>query len=187
KTKTAIVQSSCCLVFEWYSLGRIKSSKSSNLFKMVRFKNRYVVVEINPIDTKHNAALLLKSHSLYCALIHKVQQVHGDFGVAAVKPGLITKYCNKWTRVATIRVRHGAHRLVTSCLPMVQQLEKVTLTVNILYIGATLQQCYKFIIQHQRKCLEKIWAGLETEERRQTMESEIMNLNCFDRSVNTGT
>lgn len=58
---------------------------------------------------------------------------------------VLAKYCNQWTRVAVVRVRHGAHRLVASCLPLLQQVEQHTVTVTTLYTGATLRQCYKFI------------------------------------------
>jgi ribonuclease P/MRP protein subunit POP5 len=44
-----------------------------------------------------------------------------------------------------VRARHGAHRLVASCLPLLQQVEKQNVVVRTLYTGATLRQCYKFI------------------------------------------
>lgn len=37
---------------------------------------------------KHDAALILKPTSLYFSITKKVQQLHGDFGVAAIKSGL---------------------------------------------------------------------------------------------------
>ena len=58
---------------------------------------------------------------------------------------VIAKYCNEWTRVAVVRVRHGAPRLVASCLPLLQQVEQQPVTVRTLYTGATLSQCYIFI------------------------------------------
>jgi hypothetical protein len=58
---------------------------------------------------------------------------------------MLAKYCNKWTRVAVVRVRHGAHRLVASCLPLLQYVEKQNVVVRTLHTGATLRQCYRFI------------------------------------------
>jgi hypothetical protein len=37
---------------------------------------------------KHDSALILKPTSLYISITKKVQQLHGDFGVAAIKSGL---------------------------------------------------------------------------------------------------
>lgn len=147
---------------------------------MVRFKNRYFVVEVNPVHEKRDAALALRPASLYQSIIRKVQQLHGDFGVAAAKSGLAAKYCNEWTRVAVVRVRHGAHRLVASCLPLLQQVEQQTVTVRTLYTGATLRQCYRFIQHHQRSYLEKIWSGLKTEDERNKMEAALTDLHCLE-------
>ncbi|XP_023703307.1 ribonuclease P/MRP protein subunit POP5 [Cryptotermes secundus] len=147
---------------------------------MVRFKNRYIVIEVNPTNMKHEAALILKPTSLYFSIIKKVQQLHGDFGVAAVKSGLAAKYCNKWTKVAVVRVRHGAHRLVASCLPLLQYVEKQNVIVRTLHTGATLRQCYRFIQHHQRSYLEKIWSRLKSEDERNMMEAALMDLNCLE-------
>jgi hypothetical protein len=49
---------------------------------------RYIVIEVNPTNMKHDAALILKPTSLYFAITKIVQQLHGDFGVAATKSGL---------------------------------------------------------------------------------------------------
>jgi ABC-type antimicrobial peptide transport system permease subunit len=49
---------------------------------------RYFVVEVNPVLEKHDAALVLQPASLYQSIIKKLQQLHGDFGVAAAKSGL---------------------------------------------------------------------------------------------------
>jgi hypothetical protein len=49
---------------------------------------RYIVIEVNPTNMKHDAALILKPTSLYFSITKKVQQLHGDFGVAATKSGL---------------------------------------------------------------------------------------------------
>jgi len=49
---------------------------------------RYFVVEVNPVHENRDAALVLRSASLYQAVMKKLQQLHGDFGVAAAKSGL---------------------------------------------------------------------------------------------------
>jgi hypothetical protein len=49
---------------------------------------RYFVVEVNPVQEKRDAALELRPASLYQSILKKLQQLHGDFGVAAAKSGL---------------------------------------------------------------------------------------------------
>lgn len=58
----------------------------------------------------------------------------------------LVKYCNEYTRVAVVRARHGPHRLVASCLPLVTQLEQIPVSLKTLYTGATLMQCNKFLV-----------------------------------------
>ena len=43
---------------------------------------------MNPVHENRDAALVLRSASLYQAVMKKLQQLHGDFGVAAAKSGL---------------------------------------------------------------------------------------------------
>ena len=43
---------------------------------------------MNPVQEKRDAALVLRSTSLYQSIMKKLQQLHGDFGVAAAKSGL---------------------------------------------------------------------------------------------------
>jgi hypothetical protein len=43
---------------------------------------------VNPVEEKRDAALVLRSTSLYQSVVKKLQQLHGDFGVAAAKSGL---------------------------------------------------------------------------------------------------
>ncbi|XP_069685819.1 ribonuclease P/MRP protein subunit POP5 [Periplaneta americana] len=150
---------------------------------MVRFKNRYIVVEVNQPDRKDDAALVLKPVSLYVSILNKVQQTYGDFGVAAIRSGLSAKYCNKWTRIAVVRVRHGVHRFVTSCLPLLQMIDNKTVVVRTLYTGATLKQCYRFIKDHQKSCLEKMWSSLKTDDERKMMEDALMDLSALETFV----
>ncbi|KOX70336.1 hypothetical protein WN51_04739 [Melipona quadrifasciata] len=53
---------------------------------MVRFKNRYIVFEINFGDNSKKP-VQLKVTALHNAIQQKVQQLYGDFGVAAIKAG----------------------------------------------------------------------------------------------------
>lgn len=43
---------------------------------------------MNPVHEKRDGALVLRPASLYQSIIKKLQQLHGDFGVAAAKSGL---------------------------------------------------------------------------------------------------
>nr|CAD7414385.1 unnamed protein product [Timema poppensis] len=137
---------------------------------------RYIALEVNPHSRSYDTPFKLKAHSLYTTIIKKIEQLYGDFGVAALKGGFIAKYCNEKTRVAFVRARHGPHRLLASCLPLVNRIENHQVMLRILYTGATLRQCYKFIQKYQRSQLQRFWATLKTDKQRKEMEDAVMNL-----------
>ncbi|RZF42578.1 hypothetical protein LSTR_LSTR001373 [Laodelphax striatellus] len=143
---------------------------------MVRFKNRYITVEVDPVKLPKNEPWPLKTSKLYRALMAEVENLHGDFGVASITSGLAVKYCNKETRIAVIRCRHGPHRFVATSIPFIHNVGKDDVSVNTLYTGATLHQCYKFIKAYQENHLQKLYSSLKTEEERQEFAKSVLTL-----------
>lgn len=142
---------------------------------MVRFKNRYVTVEIVPTDGSEKP-LLLKTIALHNAVQQKVQQLYGDFGLAAIKAGLNAKYCNAQTRVALIKARHGPHKFILNSIPLINDVGGRSVKVNILYVGATLKHCFLFLRTYQRKKLEEMWDSFRNDKQRKEMQEVLMTL-----------
>ncbi|EFN82441.1 ribonuclease P/MRP protein subunit POP5 [Harpegnathos saltator] len=142
---------------------------------MVRFKNRYMVLEITPYN-KNDQPLILKVTALHDAIQQKVQKLYGDFGVAAIKAGFNAKYCNMHTKIALVKVRHGPHKFLLHAIPLMNDIGGRHVKTNILYIGATMKHCFLFIRKHQEKKLEQIWASLRTDTERKEMETALMTL-----------
>ncbi|XP_011351032.1 ribonuclease P/MRP protein subunit POP5 [Ooceraea biroi] len=140
---------------------------------MVRFKNRYVVLEITP-HGKEDKPFTLKNTALSQAVQQKVQELYGDFGTAAIKDGFNAKYCNMHTRIAVIRVRHGPHKFLLRAIPSVNDVAGRLVKTNILYVGATIKQCFLFIMKYQEKKLEQMWSGLRTETEREQMMTALL-------------
>lgn len=140
---------------------------------MVRFKNRYMAIEITPQD-KSNKPLVLKVTALHFAICQKVQQLYGDFGAAAIKAGFSAKYCNVHTRIALVKVRHGPHKFVVNSLPLINDLAGRLVSVKIIYIGATMKHCFHFIKNYQQRKLEQVWSTLKTDAERKQMENALM-------------
>ncbi|KAI5717328.1 hypothetical protein M8J77_003903 [Diaphorina citri] len=180
---------------------------------MVRFKNRYVTIQINPEDENLcNQLVDIKSHHVYQAIRYTIKAVHGDFGLACIQniiagylflrpsrvpsacshitsdiitsvPGSVVclpfkrtelvKYLNPKTRIAFIRVPFGPHKLLTSVLPLIKKVDKLPVKLSILYVSATISQCFKFVRDYQRRHLEELWSLLPPGER----EQEAPNIN----------
>ncbi|XP_029174258.1 ribonuclease P/MRP protein subunit POP5 [Nylanderia fulva] len=142
---------------------------------MVRFKNRYIVLEVIP-HSKDDQQLMLKSTALSYAVQQKVQQLYGDFGVAAIKEGFDAKYCNTYTKIALLRIKHGPHKFVLHAVPLINDIGGRFVKTNILYTGATMKHCFLFIRKYQEKKLERVWLTLRTEAERKEMETALMTL-----------
>nr|CAI5868273.1 unnamed protein product [Callosobruchus analis] len=105
----------------------------------------------------------------------KLQQLHGDFGVAACRGGFTAKYCNEYTRTAVVRARHGPHRLVASSIPFIRVIDGKAVTVNILYCGATIRQCFKFLKNYQQKKFDEYYVTLKDEDERKALRQSILS------------
>lgn len=128
--------------------------------------------------------LSLKSKIFHDTVLSKIQQLHGDFGSAAVRTGFLTKYCNENTRIAILRVRHGPHRFVTSSLPFITKLDSLDVRLNTLHVGATLKHSFKFIQKHQRAYLDSMWSKLKTDDERKILEAAVMDFTKTDVTIN---
>lgn len=82
-------------------------------------------------------------------------------------------YCNESTRIAIIRARLGAHKLITSALPFLTRIGKERANIRMLYVGGTLRHCYKRILVCNVNLFEfcfpwitfEIWAPRKGENR----------------------
>lgn len=142
---------------------------------MVRFKNRYIAFEIT-LGDKSDRPFMLKTTALHIAIQQKVQQLYGDFGLAAIKAGFTAKYCNIHTKIALVKTRHGPHKFLLDSIPLVKDIAGRLVSVKILYVGATLKHCFLFIKKHQQKKLEQTWHSLKTDMQRKNMENALMTL-----------
>ncbi|KAG7203324.1 hypothetical protein KM043_010412 [Ampulex compressa] len=142
---------------------------------MVRFKNRYITFQITTGDNS-DKPLTLKTMTLHNAIQEKVQQLYGDFGIAAIKAGFTAKYCNTHTKIALVKVRHGPHKFVLNSIPVINDIAGRLVSVKILYVGATMKHCFLFIKKYQQNKLEQMWGTLRTDMERRQMEKALMTL-----------
>ena len=126
---------------------------------MVRFKKRYFVVQFDyekdisePSHNKQNfkpralhnlKPLHIHDEDLVLAIKDIVEKIHGDFGRAAITPGLRAIYSNPETHLALIQCRHGPHLLVGSSLSFLTNVNKEKIVPRLIYTGATIKNCFK--------------------------------------------
>nr|SVE76734.1 EOG090X0GYO [Daphnia longispina] len=145
---------------------------------MVRYKNRYFTAEIIPLDST-TQPLNLKTYDIVTSILNVTEQIHGEFGAAAIKNGLEVKYCNQSTQIAVIRCRHGPHRLLASSLPFLSTISKRKVQLQSIYTGATMVKCFKFLKKfHQEKINEALKTCKTEQEKKNVIE--IMSKTSFE-------
>nr|CAG4646671.1 EOG090X0GYO [Macrothrix elegans] len=141
---------------------------------MVRFKHRYFAVELVPLDAHAERELLgINQWEILANILKVVEQMHGEFGAAAVKNSLQVKYCNKQTHTAVIRVAHGPHRLVGSSLPFLSKIKLAHVQVKGIYTGAAIIKCLHFIKKYNLEKLNEALKLCKSNEQKQKL-SEII-------------
>lgn len=109
-----------------------------------------------------------------------VQLLYGEFGVASIRAGFSTKYCNEHTKVAVVRVRRGPHKFVASCLPCIKLIDNRSVIVNTLYMGATIRQCFIFLKSYQQEQFDIYCKTLDTDEEKIALKEAVLN---FDKGL----
>ncbi|KAL9981268.1 hypothetical protein ACROYT_G009945 [Oculina patagonica] len=142
---------------------------------MVRFKKRYLLVEISFKDGKVNDKLLGKV--IYKAVKEAVISAHGDYGMACVDRSLQVKYVNPLTGVAFIACGRDYYRMVWSALTFIRTISiEKTVTpcmFRVLHVGGTLLSCQKFLIRHNKEELLKLLQRCKTPAERKKISKTI--------------
>lgn len=131
------------------------------------------------MDAEPATPVKLNSSAIFSSIMRRVQQLHGDFGTAAIKSGLTVKYCNENTRVVLIRCRHGPHKLVASSLPVVNRIDSRSVRMDILYTGATIRQCFKFILEYQQRKFDEFCRNLKNDKDREELREAFLNIDSI--------
>lgn len=150
-------------------------------------------------QTAITGSLPFSDGALYSSITKSVSKYYGDLGAASIRFGLKCKYCNEQTRVAIVRIKHRIHRFVTSILPMtsvvcfkktitlivpnlkyffyLRQLGAHVVKYRILYNGATIMQCNKFIVEFQKKYLDQQASTIASANQRNKLVKNVMEIS----------
>ncbi|KAJ3919180.1 hypothetical protein F5877DRAFT_90225 [Lentinula edodes] len=137
---------------------------------MVRFKNRWFLVEFIPIpsDAKilsippipHSGSSTptrpnLDSKQIYSALKQSVISNYGDVGWGAVGLSLSVKYFSPTTNICIIRVGRDQHNIVWGALTLLNGLEGIKFIPNVVHVSGTIKHAQLAAIAHNRTVIAK--------------------------------
>uniref|UniRef100_A0A1Q3F7A0 Ribonuclease P/MRP protein subunit POP5 n=1 Tax=Culex tarsalis TaxID=7177 RepID=A0A1Q3F7A0_CULTA len=142
---------------------------------MVRVKNRYILVQFMCNNRSETESLALTSRQVGTFLQQKIEKYYGEFGIASMLR-LHVIYFNEKTRLCIIQTRHGPHRFVTSILPLLTVAETESVRYRTLYVGATLQQCQKFVARYQQNYVNKMIGNYRGEAQRERFIEDVTKM-----------
>ncbi|KAI0729261.1 hypothetical protein C8Q72DRAFT_319688 [Fomitopsis betulina] len=160
---------------------------------MVRFKNRWILVEFIPCTALSNTQpsgglgafdVEKSSKQIWAALKQSVITHFGDTGWGAVGASLTVKYYSPRTNVCIIRVAREPYRIAWAGVTMLTAIDGQRYIPNVVHVSGTIKQVQLAGIQHNREVIARYRALAKTplgyqdsfEEFLQTSEQEIVAL-----------
>lgn len=104
---------------------------------MVRFKNRYLLVEFRWHDGRVDATLT--DAVVLGAIRQAVAHDFGDVGAGAAAVGLAVKYWSATTSLAVVRCGRDAHRRVWASMTMLRDVKGRAVVARVLHNASTLR------------------------------------------------
>ncbi|XP_006458877.1 hypothetical protein AGABI2DRAFT_200739, partial [Agaricus bisporus var. bisporus H97] len=156
---------------------------------MVRFKNRWLLVEFIPTEIPLNQPTTSTNNSfdgrkVYLALKQSIITNFGDAGWGAVGLSLTVKYFSPLTNVAIIRVARDQHRIAWGGITLLREVDGCRVIPFVVHVSGTIKHAQLAAIAHNREVIaryrakSKLPAAYEDSytRRLETSEQEINSL-----------
>ncbi|KAI0346255.1 hypothetical protein BDW22DRAFT_1405164 [Trametopsis cervina] len=126
---------------------------------MVRFKNRWLLVELLPCSnananvldvSPHDGTGEITSKHIWSALRQSITTNFGDVGWGAVSSSLNIKYYSPTTNVCIIRVARDHHGIAWAGVTLITSIEGRRFIPNVVHLSGTIKQAQMSAITHNR-------------------------------------
>ncbi|TFK34567.1 hypothetical protein BDQ12DRAFT_726795 [Crucibulum laeve] len=126
---------------------------------MVRFKNRWLLVEFIPISQTNTpikpGSSQLDGKIIWNALKQSVLSNFGDTGWGAVGLSLTVKYYSPMTNVCIIRVAREHHKIAWGALTMLTVIDGLRYIPNVVHLSGTIKHAQLAAIAHNREVVAR--------------------------------
>ncbi|TFK18774.1 hypothetical protein FA15DRAFT_760467 [Coprinopsis marcescibilis] len=134
---------------------------------MVRFKNRWLLVEFIPISQAQSSITTAVTSNLdgkliWGALRQSILTNFGDTGWGAVASSLTVKYYSPTTNTAIIRVSRDHHKIAWAGLAMITTIDGTRYIPNVVHLSGTIKHAQLSAIQHNRVVVARYRALAKT-------------------------
>ncbi|KAJ6501888.1 hypothetical protein C8R45DRAFT_1051162 [Mycena sanguinolenta] len=137
---------------------------------MVRFKNRWLLVELIPASKA--AETCLDGQKIWTALKYSIVANFGDVGWGSVGLSLTVKYYSPTTNICIIRVARDHHQIARGALTLLTTIEVVIprhhyiegnrYIPNVIYLSGTIKHAQLAAVAHNREVIARYRAQVKT-------------------------
>ena len=129
----------------------------------MRFKNRYLLVQLIPTLSPTAALPSMSSSTVYRDLRHSLLLNYGEFGYGVCGGSLQVKYCNSRTGLLLVRCSRDDWQLVRQALAMLRELsgehskERVSVVSKVVHVSGTIRRSQRVAVAYTRQLLAEQW------------------------------
>jgi len=123
---------------------------------MVRFKNRWLLVEFIPVDVRPTNSTPVTSKTVWNALKESVILNFGETGWGAVGGSLTVKYFSPTTGICIIRVTRDHHRIAWGAVTLITSLDGFRYIPQTVHVSGTIKKAQLAAIQHDREVVARL-------------------------------
>jgi len=129
---------------------------------MVRFKNRWLLVEFIPIGQNKPDPGHLEGKHIWAALKQSALSNFGDAGWGSISLSLTVKYYSPTTNICIIRVARDHHKITWAALTLSSAIEGIKYIPNVLHVSGTIKHAQQAAIAHNREIVARYRAQAKT-------------------------
>ncbi|PIL32395.1 hypothetical protein GSI_05641 [Ganoderma sinense ZZ0214-1] len=135
---------------------------------MVRFKNRWLLVEFLPCPAAGSlhpprfSEEQTTSKAIWAALKQSVITHFGDTGWGAVGSSLTVKYFSPKTNLCIIRVARDPHKIAWASVTLMTTVDSRKYVPHVVHVSGTIKQAQLAAIRHNREVVARYRARAKT-------------------------
>ncbi|KAJ7286517.1 hypothetical protein C8J57DRAFT_1287863 [Mycena rebaudengoi] len=147
---------------------------------MVRFKNRWLLVELIPVPSPNSAAARLDGQKIWAALRQSVLSNFGDIGWGSVALAITVKYYSPTTNICIIRVARDHHKIAWGAVTLLTSIEGSRYIPNVIHLSGTIRHAQLAAIAHNREVIARYRAQAKTAVAYQDSYDEYLQTSSME-------
>ncbi|KAJ7633174.1 hypothetical protein FB45DRAFT_914537 [Roridomyces roridus] len=145
---------------------------------MVRFKNRWLLVEFIP--TSNGSATQLDGYKIWEAVRQSVLNNFGDVGWGSIGLSINVKYYSPTTNICIIRVARDHHRIAWGAVTLLTAIEGTRYIPNVVHVSGTIKQTQLAAISHNREVIARFRAQAKTSSAYKDSYEEYLKTSAME-------